>query len=183
MSKALKILLGGVPFGRSNVGDEAILSCIIGMLLQVFPDCRITVSTDKQNETAELLKVSTCPLFGFTPRFKRREMRDIFKAQDLFIWSGATGLSDYPENALYILATAQELQLKTLVFCAGMNDEFNPVKYRLLPGKRKTFLQALESCCFHLINPVQLLENNRERKTREIKTRHAIDIDINQQEL
>ncbi len=56
--KAQKILIGGVPFGRDNVGDEAILECIVSIVRSVCPDSEIWVSTDDREATEKKLKVT-----------------------------------------------------------------------------------------------------------------------------
>jgi len=59
--------MGGVPYGRNNVGDEAILECVVGLIREIYQDGRIVVSTDDQEGTARRLGVDTVPLFGFAP--------------------------------------------------------------------------------------------------------------------
>ena len=133
----MKILLGGVPFGRNNVGDEAILECVVGMIREVCPAATITVSTDDPETTAEKLGVETVPLFGFAPPFSRTLMEECIAAADVFVWAGATGLSDYPEIPLSMLEIAHRAGTKTVVWGVGMNTELNPSIYRVLPGKRR----------------------------------------------
>ena len=44
----MKILLGGVPFGSGNIGDEAILGCVVNIFQRNFPDAELAVATALQ---------------------------------------------------------------------------------------------------------------------------------------
>ncbi|MDH3981508.1 MAG: hypothetical protein OES84_01260 [Kiritimatiellaceae bacterium] len=83
------------------MGDEAILECIIGIFCEVCPQANITV--DNPRETAERLGVGTVPIFGFAPPYNPARMRECIAKADVFVWAGATGLSDYPEIPLSLL--------------------------------------------------------------------------------
>ena len=63
----MKILLGGVPLGCDNVGDEAIITCVVQLLREIVPEAELTVSTREEKKTARLLNVRTVPLYGFPP--------------------------------------------------------------------------------------------------------------------
>ena len=60
----MKILLGGIPLGCDNIGDEAILACVAGMLRETVPDVELTVAT-RDAGTAERLGVEVVPPYGF----------------------------------------------------------------------------------------------------------------------
>ncbi|MDF7799951.1 polysaccharide pyruvyl transferase family protein [Pontiellaceae bacterium B1224] len=165
--EAVRILLGGVPFGRNNVGDEAILECVVGILRAVSPGCEITVSTDDQSATEARLQVQTVPLFGFDPPFSRKQMEECIARADVFIWAGATGLSDYPEIPLSMLEAAHRTGTKTVVWGVGMNDTFNPYIYSILPGKRRTLLNLLSLLTFNKIHFAQRLEKQAEDRARD----------------
>ncbi len=165
--QAVDILVGGVPFGRNNVGDEAILECVVRILREVAPSARITVSTDDPDGTARALGVETVPLFGFEPPFSRKQMAACIAAADLFVWAGATGLSDYPEIPLGMLELAHRAGTRTVVWCVGMNRELNPYLYRVLPGRRKTLLDLLSRILparIDLVRAVELRAENRVRR-------------------
>ena len=164
--QVVDILLGGVPFGRNNVGDEAILECIVGIIRGIAPDCGLTVSTDKQRETEGWLGVKTVPLFGFQPPFSRRQMEETIAAADVFVWAGATGLSDYPEIPLEMLEIAHRSGTRTVVWGVGMNDKLNPYIYSILPGRRRTLLNLFSLLTFNRINLVQRLEDKNEARAR-----------------
>jgi len=102
-----RVFLGGVPFGADNVGDEAILECIVETVRQIRPDCALTVSTNSGPLTAQKLHVRTCPLYGFLPEHPYDGFSREIQNHGTFIWSGATGLSDYPEVPLRLLDIAQ----------------------------------------------------------------------------
>lgn len=162
----MKILLAGVPFGRNNVGDEAILECIVGIVRDVCPAATITVSTDDPEATAKKLDVETVQLFGFAPPFSRTLMEKRLGAADVFIWAGATGLSDYPEIPLSMLEIAHRAGTKTVVWGVGMNDELNPSMYRLQPGRRRTLLNALSLLTFRRVDLVRQVEQKLEIRIR-----------------
>lgn len=164
--KSVEILLGGVPFGRNNVGDEAILECVVGILREICPAACITVSTDNQTETRNRLGVNTVPLFGFDPPFSRAEMEACIAKADLFIWAGATGLSDYPEIPLGMLEMAHQAGVKTVVWGVGMNDQLNPFIYSVLPGKRRLLLRLLSLLTFNVVDFVQRLEKKMADRAR-----------------
>jgi polysaccharide pyruvyl transferase WcaK-like protein len=164
--KEVDILLGGVPFGRNNVGDEAILECVVGIFRAASPGCRITVSTDNPRETQERLGVETVPLFGFEPPYSESQMEASIAKADVFVWAGATGLSDYPEIPLRMLETAHRVGTRTVVWCVGMNDELNPYLYRILPGKRRTLLNMLSWLTLRRVDFVQRKENKAESRAR-----------------
>jgi polysaccharide pyruvyl transferase WcaK-like protein len=154
MSRPGSVLLGGVPFGRDNVGDEAILECVVGVVRSLRPDLRITASTGRPDATSRLLGIETIPLLGFGGLDEPSEIRRHLAGHDAYIWSGATGLSDYPNVAVPLLETAQALGKRTAVFCAGMNTELNPALFRLRPdGPKLRLLQALRRCAFALVDP------------------------------
>ena len=162
----VKVLLGGVPFGRNNVGDEAILECVVGIVRDVHPNVQITVSTDDRAATETRLGVRTVPLFGFEPPYSRHEMRRSLAEADVFIWAGATGLSDYPEIPLRMLETAHAYGTRTVVWGVGMNDELNPFIYRLLPGKKRALLKLASKLVLGKGDFVAILEKRKERRAR-----------------
>jgi polysaccharide pyruvyl transferase WcaK-like protein len=85
---------------------------------------------------------------------------------DVFIWAGATGLSDYPEIPVEMLRLAQRAGRKTVVWNVGMNDELNPAKYRVLPGKRRTVLALLSRFALGLWDGVAWEEQRRVQRAR-----------------
>jgi polysaccharide pyruvyl transferase WcaK-like protein len=162
----MKILLGGVPFGRNNVGDEAILECVVRIVREARPDALISVSTDDRAATAAKLDVRTVPLFGFDPPFDRQEMIRELESHDAFIWAGATGLSDYPEIPTEMLRHAQAAGRQTVVWQVGMNSELNPAKYRVLPGRKRAVLNALSTLSLGAFPGVAWEERRRVARAR-----------------
>ncbi len=171
-SKKKRILLAGVPFGRDNVGDEAIIECVVHIVRELAPDADIWVSTDDQEATGKKLEVNTHPLFGFDPPgFSSEEMKQAIADCDVFIWSGATGLSDYPDIPLEMMEHAVALKKKTVVFCTGMNDRLNPSLYTLLPGMRRKAFDTLKSVTLGAIDLSQQFETTRINRTHETMRR------------
>ena len=139
----MKILIGGVPFGRNNIGDEAILECVVKTVRAAAPEAELTVSTDDP-ATEPLLGVKTVPLFGFdVVPYDPQEMAEVLRAHDVYLWAGATGLSDYPDRACEILAAARAAGCRRIVWNVGMNSELNPAKYRL-QGRRRAVTQLVD---------------------------------------
>lgn len=131
----MKILLGGVPFGRNNIGDEAILACVVRLVREAAPGAHLTVSTHDP-ATAERLGVEVCPLYGFdVVPYDSVEMQQTLARHDVYLWAGATGLSDYPDRAVELLSAARLAGCRRIVWNVGMNDELNPAKFRL-QGRR-----------------------------------------------
>ena len=135
----LRILLGGIPLGCDNIGDEAIIACVVRMLRESIPGVEITVAT-ADAATAERLGVAVVPPFGFlnagTAGFAAAAKR-----HDAYVWCGATGLSDYPHVGLELLEIAQGAGVPTFVWGVGMDDELNPV-FLKAHGKRRALLCA-----------------------------------------
>lgn len=162
----MKILIGGVPFGRNNVGDEAILETVVLVLRDVCPNAELTVSTDDGEATAEKLKVRTVELFGFEPPYSEKRLREEIRNHDVFFWAGATGLSDYPEIPSAILRYARSQGKKTIVWNVGMNDELNPAKYRLGRGKKRAVLEVLRALSLGVWDGVRFWEARAEARAR-----------------
>ncbi|MDD3154481.1 MAG: polysaccharide pyruvyl transferase family protein [Victivallaceae bacterium] len=129
----MKILLGGIPLGCDNIGDEAILASVVGLLRSKLGEngCEITVATRDQEHTAAVLKVRTIALYGFDLPAESIPFAEF----DLFLWCGATGLSDYPETGCRLLRAARRAKTPAAIWCVGMNDQFNPAFY-VLHGRR-----------------------------------------------
>ena len=134
----MKILLGGIPLGCDNIGDEAIIACVVKMLKSSLPAAELAVATADPG-TAERLGVKTVPPYGFVDTPTSGFAREVVR-HDAFIWCGATGLSDYPHIPLSLLEMAQMAGKKTFVWGVGMDDELNPVFFKVR-GKRRALLR------------------------------------------
>ena len=136
----MKILLGGIPLGCDNIGDEAILAGVVRMLRATVPDAELTVAT-ADPKTAALLGVEVVPPYGFEGVPAEGIAAEAAR-HDTYVWCGATGLSDYPDTALDLLEAAQGAGMATFVWGVGMNDELNPFFFRAR-GRRGRILEAL----------------------------------------
>ena len=136
----MKILLGGIPLGCDNIGDEAIIAGVVKMLRESLPGVELTVAT-ADPATADLLGVNVVPPFGFAGH-GMDGFEDVVRRQDAYIWCGATGLSDYPHVALDLLERAQKAGVQTYIWGVGMDDELNPVFFKA-SGKRRLVLRCL----------------------------------------
>ena len=105
----MKIILGGVPFGRGNIGDEAILNCAVGIFRRNFPEAHLAVATFKPEEAAAKFDLETLPAFGFDKNYSMSDFRKAARKFDMFVWAGGTGLSDYPQIGASLLENAQKL--------------------------------------------------------------------------
>ena len=135
----MKLLLGGVPLGCDNIGDEAIIASVVALLRSLFSDVEITVCTKDRDGTAQKLNVETAPLYGFPPEPQMDDFSQFVKRFDAYIWFGATGLSDYPDTALPLLAAARKQGVKTIVWCVGMDSQLNPAFFKV-HGKKRLLL-------------------------------------------
>ena len=136
----MKILLGGIPLGCDNIGDEAIIACVVKMLKESIPGVELTVAT-ADSSTAANLGVNVVPVFGFLDVGFCGFAEEV-RRHDAYVWCGATGLSDYPHVALELLEIAQREGVPTFVWGVGMDDELNPVFFKVA-GKRRFLLRCL----------------------------------------
>lgn len=161
----MKILLGGVPFGRKNIGDEAILASVVGLVREAAPGATLTVSTDDP-ATAARLGVEVCPLFGFdVVPYSEDEMKATMARHDAYIWSGATGLSDYPDRACQLLSAARAAGCRRVIWNVGMNSELNPAKYKL-QGRRLQLARAADTLTLGIFGIRRRMESAMESRTR-----------------
>lgn len=161
----MRILLGGIPLGCDNVGDEAIISCVVGIFRRVAPQAELSVSTARPEATAAWLGVRAVPLYGFAGDPRGEAFRRDIGQYDYYVWAGATGLSDYPATALLLLELAQAAGVKTLLWNVGMNSELNPAFFRV-GGKRLLLLQALSRCSLGRFDAVACYERGLDRRLR-----------------
>ena len=136
----MRVLLGGVPFGCDNIGDEAIIAGVVGMLKETLSGVELTVATNDP-ATAAALGVGVVPPFGFLDIGFDGFAAEV-KRHDAYIWCGATGLSDYPHVALELVEIAQGEGVPTFIWGVGMDDELNPVFFRA-HGRRLALLKML----------------------------------------
>ncbi len=131
----MRILLGGIPLGCDNIGDEAIIAGVVQMLKEALPAVELTVAT-ADRATAGLLGVNVVPPYGFAGQgvdgFAEAAARN-----DAYIWCGATGLSDYPNVALDLLDAAQSRKVPTFIWGVGMDTELNPVFFKAQGRKQR----------------------------------------------
>ena len=163
----MKILIGTVPYGRDNVGDEAIIATVVQSVRETMPEADITVSTDDQSGTSKKLDVRTVPLFCHNvPGATYEQMVEEVSSCDAYIWGGATGLSDYPENALEIADLALSKGKKLILYGCGMNSEFNPAHYQLHAGPKRAILSCLGAVTGDSGRFIRAYQMRKEDKTR-----------------
>ena len=160
----MKLLLGGVPLGCDNIGDEAIIGCVVKLLRRLLPEPEITVCTRDRAGTAARLHVDTAPLYGFGDDPELRGFAELARRHDAYIWFGATGLSDYPETALRLLRAARKAGVPSIVWGVGMNSELNPAFYRA-GGRKRRLLKLLSRGTFGAVDLVTAYEKFLRRRT------------------
>ena len=163
----MKILLGGVPFGCDNIGDEAILASVIGVFRRICPSAELVVCTGDREGTERKFGLKTVPLYGFDPALPAARFAESLSGVDCYVWAGATGLSDYPEMACSILETVHDAGVRSIVWNVGMNDEFNPSFFTLGGGER-VFAEKMRS-----FTGLDLAGIWRERRIRAVRRRLA----------
>ena len=166
----MKLLLGGVPLGCDNIGDEAIVGCAVDLLRQLVPGAEITVCTRDREGTAARLRVAVAPLYGFGEDPDLHGFAELVRRHDAYIWFGATGLSDYPEAATDLLRAARRAGVPSIVWGVGMNSELNPAVYRVR-GRRRRILDLLSTVLFTDLTAAyerHLLRRTRRHIRREL---------------
>ncbi len=133
-----RILLGGIPLGCDNIGDEAIVACVVKMLKESLPGVELTVATADPS-TAANLGVNVVPGFGFLDVGFHGFAEEV-RRHDAYVWCGATGLSDYPHVALELVEIAQREGVPTFIWGVGMDDELNPAFFKV-HGRRRALLR------------------------------------------
>ncbi|MDQ0291275.1 polysaccharide pyruvyl transferase family protein [Oligosphaera ethanolica] len=162
----MKILLGGIPLGCDNIGDEAIIACVAAIFRRVLPQAELTVSTAQPEETARKLQLRCVMLYGFGADAKCRAFRRDIGDYDCYVWAGATGLSDYPATGARMLEIAQAAGVKTLLWNVGMNSVLNPAFFEVR-GKKRLLLRALSRCSFETFDAVRYYEKVLDRRMRQ----------------
>jgi polysaccharide pyruvyl transferase WcaK-like protein len=171
----MKILVGVVPYGRDNVGDEAILATIVSSVREAVPNAEITVSTDDEKRTGVKLEVRTAPLFGHDdPSYDKIQLEEEMRKADVFVWGGATGLSDYPHVALRMIKMAHRFGTKTVLYSVGMNDKLNGAFFTLRPGAKLTLFNFMSSLTLNNINFTDIYLRIKEKWMRN-KIRGAVN--------
>ena len=163
----MKILLGGVPFGCDNIGDEAILASVIGVFRRICPSAELVVCTGDREGTERKFGLKTAPLYGFDRAIPASRLAESLSGVDFYVWAGATGLSDYPEMACSLLETVHAAGVRSIVWNVGMNDVFNP-SFFTLGGRKRAFADRIRSVC-----GLDLARMWRERRIRAVRRRLA----------
>ncbi|MFH1550963.1 MAG: polysaccharide pyruvyl transferase family protein [Planctomycetota bacterium] len=146
-----KVLIGGVPYGTNNIGDEAILAGIVGQLRRMREGLDITVITTSPEKTAEKLNVRGVPL-SWDEKTKQPLWDDKVKAAhhntDVYIHGGATGLHDYPVYMCTGLRTSQRLGKKTVIYGTGGG----PYRHRFYDGRKTRLLGRASKITLGLVD-------------------------------
>ncbi len=176
----MRFLIGTVPYGKDNVGDEAILASIVNEVKDKFLDAEITVSTGTPEETSKKFSIRTVPLFGLDPeatnsfnlagitRDSKQLLLDEMRRTDVYIWGGATGLSDYPDYGVYVARIAKKFSKNLVLYSVGMNNEFNPTFYKIMEGRKKYILDICQKLTFNCIDFVKAYEKYLDKRIKKL---------------
>ncbi len=146
-----KVLIGGVPYGTNNIGDEAILAGIVGQLRRMREDLDITVVTTSPEKTAEKLNVRGVPLSWDEkteqPLWDQAAIA-AHRNTDVYIHGGATGLHDYPVYMCTGLRISQRLGKKTVIYGTGGGS----YTHRFYEGRKARLLGRASKLTLGLVN-------------------------------
>ncbi len=164
----IKVLIGGVPYGTENIGDEAILAGIVTQLRKLRGDLDISVITADPVGTGKKLGITGVEL-RFDPQSGQPmwtdEIMQAYRRADVFIHGGATGLHDYPMHLLKGLRVARQTGTKAVLLGTG-GGLYN---HKFWEGRKTRLLGIAKKCVLGLIDFRKILED---RET--IKYRRAI---------
>jgi len=129
-----RVLIASAAYGGQNVGDDAILAAMVGHLRAQCSDIQITAVTREPVEMAERLGIKTLEFIGVANRVQT--YRAISRMDAVIVGGGAliaeytkgwkglvTGHPGYP---MTMLAVAQLLRKKTMVYGAGVEKIESP---------------------------------------------------------
>lgn len=140
MNSQRKIHIGGAFYGMHNVGDEAVLYCMIQefskryqisissydsrWLLNYFPD--IIINPINATYTKPKLGISVFPRKHVISNIRKIiDDRKIFDSTDGYICGGGTILSDCPWHSLKTVENAGRLGKNTILWGVGMADNID----------------------------------------------------------
>ena len=137
-------------YGHANVGDEAILTCLVSQLRRLELDNRLVVFTSSPEATAKALKVNTVAsalprewylyILGFLGRNRKRFYRTIqtFRTASALIMGGGGLFLDRPEtnrhlrDLLFKIRWAKNLDQKVVLFGVGVGPIYQEASKSLL---------------------------------------------------
>ncbi len=172
----LNVLVGGVPYGTQNIGDEAILSGVVSGIRRLRDDLEFSVITASPEETAEKLGVRGIN-FSFDSLGQPEwtdEIFDAFKRADLYVHGGATGLHDYPMHRLKGLRIAKESGCLAMILATG-GGQYN---HKFWEGRKTRLLEIARRATLGLVDFRKILEARASKKYRRaiFEGLNAIDL-------
>lgn len=144
-----RILITGY-YGFNNLGDEAVLQAIIGLLRQAEPDCQICVLSNNPEQTAAAYQVKA------VNRWKLGQFWYALKKTDLFVLGGGSLLQDVTGSrslSFYLLQLkmARIAGKPIVVFAQGLGPLLQE------KSRRKT-AKALNKCLYLSFRDAQSAE-------------------------
>lgn len=144
-----RLLITGY-YGFNNLGDEAVLQAIIGLLRQAEPDCQICVLSNNPEQTTAAYQVKA------VNRWKLGQFWRALKETDLFILGGGSLLQDVTGSrslSFYLLQLkmARIAGKPTVVFAQGLGPLLQE------KSRRKT-AKALNECLYLSFRDAQSAE-------------------------
>ncbi len=135
------VLVGGPSYGLHNIGDEAILECILNSLCANVRTSVLTFGSewlqDSHPDVKRILlhRFYAKPIFGLTATPRRKIFSavkesyfpdlSIYDGCDLFICGGGTLLSDCPWHALHFVELAKKANVPVILWAVGMSEVRN----------------------------------------------------------
>ena len=161
----IKILIGGVPYGTENIGDEAILAGIVTQLRKLRDGLDISVITADPDGTGRKLGITGVEL-KFDPESGRpmwtEAVMRAYREADVFVHGGATGLHDYPMHLLKGFRVARETGTRAVLLGTG-GGVYN---HKFWPGRKTKLLALAKKCAFGLVDFRKILEARETLKYR-----------------
>lgn len=127
-----RILLSGY-FGFNNLGDEAILASMVKMINNQVPELKVTVLTDKVEETKKKYDTETVYRYNLFEIAAEMRRGDIFISGGGSLLQDVTGIKSIPYY-LGLIFLAQLFGMKTIFFAQGVGP-INSNFYRFLIKK------------------------------------------------
>lgn len=168
---APRILIGGAPFGPNHLGNEASLESVVHIIREISPESEIYASTAAARETEKRLGIMTQSPIGFSNApSSSAQTGDVLKRCDVFIWIGSTECFEDPEIPLQLLATAQQFQIPSFVFCADLTPQIHPTFFPPQSKTQRTLFNAVKFLSAGIMDLDKDRQNTRNttiRKTLE----------------
>jgi len=157
----MRIVISGY-YGFGNVGDEAVLSAILGALRERLPAARITVLSADPGSTRRMHNVHAVPRIGL-------RLLGTLAGADLFISGGGSLIQDATSgrSAVYylaLLALAAVLSRRTMVYAQGIGP------------LRRGWIRRLARAVLDRTDLITVRDDDSSRLLRELGVRGVVHV-------